>query len=44
VNSSCRQPRRVVRRYFGEEQPATDVDAWFPTGDLARIALAAQKN
>ena len=27
----------VVERYFGEAQPATDTDGWFPTGDLARI-------
>jgi fatty-acyl-CoA synthase len=27
----------VIDRYFGEEQPATDADGWFPTGDLARI-------
>ncbi len=27
----------VIERYFGEEQPATDADGWFPTGDLARI-------
>ncbi|MBA4794843.1 MAG: AMP-binding protein [Phenylobacterium sp.] len=27
----------VLRRYFGEAQPATDADGWFPTGDLARI-------
>ncbi len=27
----------VVERYFGEEQPATDSDGWFATGDLARI-------
>ncbi len=27
----------VVARYFGEAQPATDCDGWFPTGDLARI-------
>jgi fatty-acyl-CoA synthase len=27
----------VVERYFGESEPATDVDGWFSTGDLARI-------
>lgn len=27
----------VVERYFGQEEPATDADGWFPTGDLARI-------
>jgi acyl-CoA synthetase (AMP-forming)/AMP-acid ligase II len=27
----------VVERYFGQEQPATDADGWFATGDLARI-------
>jgi len=27
----------VIQRYFGEEQPATDVNGWFNTGDLARI-------
>jgi 3-(methylthio)propionyl---CoA ligase len=27
----------VVGRYFGEEEPATDADGWFSTGDLARI-------
>ena len=27
----------VIERYFGDEQPATDADGWFPTGDLARI-------
>lgn len=27
----------VIERYFGEEQPATDADGWFSTGDLARI-------
>lgn len=27
----------VLRRYFGEAEPATDAEAWFPTGDLARI-------
>ena len=28
----------VVKRYFGEESPATDAEGWFATGDLARIA------
>ncbi|MGO4408839.1 AMP-binding protein [Brevundimonas sp. M-11_2] len=27
----------VVRRYFGQDQDAVDVDGWFSTGDLARI-------
>jgi 3-(methylthio)propionyl---CoA ligase len=27
----------VVERYFGNEQPATDDDGWFDTGDLAMI-------
>jgi acyl-CoA synthetase (AMP-forming)/AMP-acid ligase II len=27
----------VVERYFGQEQPATDAEGWFATGDLARI-------
>ena len=27
----------VLRRYFGETEPATDPEGWFPTGDLARI-------
>jgi 3-(methylthio)propionyl---CoA ligase len=27
----------VIERYFGDEQPATDADGWFNTGDLARI-------
>jgi 3-(methylthio)propionyl---CoA ligase len=27
----------VIERYFGEEQPATDANGWFNTGDLARI-------
>lgn len=27
----------VVHRYFGHEEPATDADGWFDTGDLARI-------
>lgn len=27
----------VVDRYFGQQEPATDADGWFPTGDLARI-------
>lgn len=27
----------VVERYFGQGEPATDADGWFPTGDLARI-------
>lgn len=27
----------VVDRYFGQPEPATDADGWFPTGDLARI-------
>lgn len=27
----------VVERYLGQEQPATDTDGWFDTGDLARI-------
>jgi acyl-CoA synthetase (AMP-forming)/AMP-acid ligase II len=27
----------VIQRYFGEEQPAPDVNGWFNTGDLARI-------
>jgi 3-(methylthio)propionyl---CoA ligase len=27
----------VVDRYFGQTEPATDADGWFPTGDLARI-------
>ncbi len=30
----------VIERYFGEEQPATDRNGWFPTGDLARIDAA----
>jgi acyl-CoA synthetase (AMP-forming)/AMP-acid ligase II len=30
----------VVERYFGHETSATDVDGWFPTGDLARIDAA----
>ncbi|WP_417596007.1 AMP-binding protein [Parasphingorhabdus sp.] len=27
----------VVKRYFGDEKPATDAEGWFDTGDLARI-------
>lgn len=27
----------VIERYFGCEEPATDSDGWFDTGDLARI-------
>jgi fatty-acyl-CoA synthase len=27
----------VVERYFGNEEPAVDVDGWFDTGDLAVI-------
>jgi len=27
----------VVGRYFGHDEPATDADGWFDTGDLARI-------
>jgi fatty-acyl-CoA synthase len=27
----------VVERYLGQDQPATDADGWFDTGDLARI-------
>lgn len=27
----------VVERYLGQDEPATDVDGWFDTGDLARI-------
>lgn len=27
----------VVARYFGRDEPATDADGWFATGDLARI-------
>jgi fatty-acyl-CoA synthase len=27
----------AVERYFGQEEPATDADGWFDTGDLARI-------
>ena len=27
----------TVERYFGQEQPATDANGWFDTGDLARI-------
>jgi fatty-acyl-CoA synthase len=27
----------MIERYFGEEQPATDANGWFDTGDLARI-------
>jgi 3-(methylthio)propionyl---CoA ligase len=30
----------VVERYFGHEEPATDANGWFPTGDLARIDAA----
>jgi fatty-acyl-CoA synthase len=30
----------VIARYFGEENPATDADGWFDTGDLARIDAA----
>ena len=30
----------VVERYLGQEQPATDRDGWFDTGDLARIDVA----
>ncbi len=29
----------VIERYFGENEPATDADGWFATGDLARIDL-----
>ncbi len=27
----------VVERYLGQDDPATDADGWFDTGDLARI-------
>jgi fatty-acyl-CoA synthase len=27
----------VLQRYFGEDEPATDANGWFDTGDLARI-------
>jgi len=27
----------AIQRYFGEQEPATDADGWFATGDLARI-------
>lgn len=27
----------VVERYLGQDEPATDKDGWFDTGDLARI-------
>ena len=27
----------VVERYLGQDEPATDADGWFDTGDLARI-------
>jgi fatty-acyl-CoA synthase len=27
----------VIERYLGQEEPATDADGWFDTGDLARI-------
>ncbi|WP_417484721.1 long-chain-fatty-acid--CoA ligase [Maricaulis salignorans] len=27
----------VIERYFGQEEPATDADGWFDTGDLARL-------
>ncbi|MFV3129898.1 AMP-binding protein [Niveispirillum sp. KHB5.9] len=27
----------VIDRYFGQENPATNADGWFDTGDLARI-------
>ncbi|AVQ04440.1 AMP-dependent synthetase [Caulobacter segnis] len=27
----------VIARYFGQDEPATDADGWFATGDLARI-------
>ncbi len=27
----------VVERYLGQDEPATDTDGWFDTGDLARI-------
>jgi len=27
----------VIQRYFGENEPATDANGWFDTGDLARI-------
>jgi acyl-CoA synthetase (AMP-forming)/AMP-acid ligase II len=27
----------VIERYFGETEPASNADGWFPTGDLARI-------
>lgn len=27
----------VIQRYFGQTEPATNPDGWFPTGDLARI-------
>ena len=29
----------MIERYFGHEQPATDADGWFDTGDLARIDM-----
>lgn len=32
----------VIERYFGEQQPATDADGWFNTGDLARIDADGQ--
>ena len=27
----------MVERYLGQDEPATDADGWFDTGDLARI-------
>jgi fatty-acyl-CoA synthase len=27
----------VIERYLGQDEPATDADGWFDTGDLARI-------
>ena len=27
----------VIERYFGQQNPATDAEGWFDTGDLARI-------
>ncbi|MBB3951058.1 AMP-binding protein [Aureimonas jatrophae] len=27
----------VVERYFGQDEPVTDADGWFATGDLARL-------
>ncbi len=30
----------AVERYFGQDEPATDAEGWFDTGDLARIDAA----